>query len=406
MDDELIEVPRKSQIRLFNKYFTYPLDLKNLIAGINPLLLTFCLLDYLYHTTRKKIFNPAEHSFEDWITNRFGYSLYRIFFGMYTEKLWGISPKLISSDWAAQRISLINLWDILLRLLGRKSRSPKTYALKFLYPKLGIGRICEKFAERISNNGGEIITNADVQHIERKESTVTRILYEKDGATQEISADFYVNTIPAPELVQKLKPQANARYIDVARQMKFRSVRFMNIIFDAERITNNTWIYVPEPEYIFFRIQETKNWSPFLVPDQSKTALILEIACFEGDQLWNKEEQELFDICLRDLKQMGLINGEIKAVNFFSTRVKNAYPIYELNYQEKVDICLELVKGMQNMISIGRQGLFRYNNMDHSIKMGLLAAEHIEHGNLEAKIFSLALEKEAFEIEKDKRDRE
>ncbi|MDP2941074.1 MAG: FAD-dependent oxidoreductase [Candidatus Omnitrophota bacterium] len=406
MEGELIPTSRKSQIRLFNKYFDYPLEIKSLAKGVNPFFSAWCLLDYAYSVTRKRLFNPVESSFEDWVVNRFGRPLYRVFFGMYTRKLWGTSPKLISSDWAAQRISLINLTDVILRLLGKKSNAPKTYALNFLYPKLGIGRIVERLCEEIRCNRGELLVDSEVIKITHEEGNIKSILFQGPEGVKEISADFYVNTIPLPEFIHKLSPAAGEKYLHASRQIKFRSVRFMNIIFDQQRISPNTWIYVPEPEYVFFRIQETKNWSSYLVPDENRTALILEVACFEGDELWNKTDEELFQICLSDLKKLGLIDDSAKAVRFFSSRLKNAYPIYGLGYQKEIECCLELIKGMSNLISIGRQGLFRYNNMDHSVKMGMLAAEHIEHGNLEAKIFSIASEKEAFESERDRQDRE
>jgi protoporphyrinogen oxidase len=406
LDGELISTPRKSQIRLFNRFFDYPLQIKNLVKGMNPLFSAFCFLDYLFYLGRRKIFHPPEVSFEDWVKNRFGASLYRIFFGVYTKKLWGVSPKMISADWAAQRITIINLSDVLLRLAGKKSNAPKTYALKFLYPKFGIGRIADKMAERIAACGGDISLDSGVEKIIHNDGRIQQIAFRQGNQLRGISADSYVNTIPLPEFIQKLSPQPEERYLRAARKIKFRSVRFMNIIFDLPRISGNTWIYVPEPKYIFFRIQETRNWSPHLVPDPGKTALILEIACFEGDELWRKQEHELCELCLRDLRKLGLLPAQAKALRYFSTRLQDAYPIYDLGYRQNVETCLELVRGMDNLISIGRQGLFRYNNMDHSIKMGILTAEHIERGNLETKIFSIASEKEAFEAEKDTKDRE
>ena len=406
MGDELITVSRKSKIRLFNKYFQYPLEIKDLVKGTNFFLSVRCLLDYLYSTVRKKLLHSTEDSFEDWVVNRFGYSLYSIFFRTYTKKLWGVSPKLISSDWAAQRFSLINLWDVLLRLIKRKRNIPKTYALKFLYPKLGIGRISEKFSEKIRENGGEIICNADVKQVVTEGNAIKKIIYGTEGMLKEISGDSYINTMPLTEFVQKFHPTVEKKYIDASTRMKFRCVRFMNIIFDIERISENTWIYVPESQYIFFRIQETRNWSQYLIPEKNMTALILEIACFENDEIWKKDEEDLFNICLKDLKKLGFINDKIKAVKYSSTRLKHAYPIYDLKYQEKLDLCIEAVERIENMVSIGRQGLFRYNNMDHSIKMGLFTAEQIKRGVSEAEIFSINSKKKAFEIEKDKKDRE
>ena len=160
--------------------------------------------------------------------------------------------------------------------------------------------------------------------------------------------------------------------------MKFRSIRFLNILIDKERISDNTWIYIPEGKFKVMRIQEPKNWSPNNAPP-AKTSLILEIACDLGDEIWNADEDRLTRHCCGELRQLGLLNGE-RISHKFTTRVAHAYPIYTLDYHEKVKKIFELFDGAKNLIPIGRQGLYRYNNMDHSIKMGFLAARHITEG--------------------------
>lgn len=398
MRDELIATPRKSVIRLRGKYFYYPLEFKNLLLNMDKLFLFRSLFDYLCAITSKKLFNKQDLSFEDWVVNRFGRTLYQIYFGMYTEKLWGISPKNISADWAAQRISLLNLWDVLLRLLGKESSRPKTYALEFAYPKMGIGRISDKMVEKIEAGGGRIFLNAKVKRIVLEEEVIRKIIYEQEGIEKELTADWFVSTIPMNEFIRLIEPQVKSEYLEVAGSMQFRAVRFLNLIVETRSISDNTWMYIPEKEFLFFRIQEPRNWSRYSAPD-GKTSLILEIACNVGDEIWELSDKDIFERCIGGLKKLGLLDtGKIS--EYFTTAVEHGYPIYDLNYKYKINKAMELLKGIDNLIPIGRQGLFRYNNMDHSVKMGLLTAEHIIHGGLEARIFSIASEEAAFEIEK------
>lgn len=398
MGDELLVTPRKSVIRLGGEYFQYPLEFKNLFFRMNKFLLVRSLLDYLYSVTTKKLFNKKDISFEDWVVNRFGRTLYDIYFGMYTEKLWGMPPKKISADWAQQRISLLNLWDVFLRLLGKETNIPKTYALEFAYPKMGIGRICERMAEETRKYGGKIYLNTEVKKIILEEEFIKKIIYEEDGREKEITGDWYISTIPMPDFVKGIEPQVQPKYLRAASALRFRAVRFLNLIVEAKGISDNTWLYIPEREFIFFRIQEPRNWSRFSTPD-GKTSLILEIACDFDGEIWNLSDKIIFERCIKDLKKLRLLDtGQIK--DYFTTRIQHGYPLYDLGYREKLKKMLGLLKGINNLIPIGRQGLYRYNNMDHSIKMGFLTAEHILYGGLEARIFSIASESIAFEIEK------
>jgi protoporphyrinogen oxidase len=403
MGNELLTTPRKSVIRLRGKYFQYPLEFKNLLLNMDKIFLINSLVDYVYSVTSKKLLNKKDLSFEDWVVNRFGRTLYDIYFGMYTEKLWGISPKKISADWAAQRISLLNLWDVFLRLLGKEDNQPKTYALEFAYPKMGIGRICDRMAEEIKDHGGKIYLNADVKEIVLEEEFIKKIIYQEDGRNNEISGDWYISTIPLPEFVRGIRPEADEIYLRTSDEMHFRSVKFLNLIVDTESISDNTWIYIPEKEFVFFRIQEPRNWSRFSSPE-GKTSLILEIACNFNDEIWNAPDKVIFQRCVLDLKRLGLFDTSL-IKDYFTTKVQHGYPIYDLNYFEKIEKTMELLRGIDNLIPIGRQGLYRYNNMDHSIKMGFLTAEHIIHGGLEARIFSIASESVAFEIERNQEKR-
>ncbi len=399
MGDELMVSPRKSVVRLKGKYFYYPLAGKDLITKMNPLTSARCFLDYLYVTAKKKLVDTKEVSLEDWVVNRFGKGLYDIYFGPYSAKLWGVPPSQISKDWAAQRISLLNLWDVFLRLLGKTNNTPKTYATKFYYPvKGGIGRMCDKMAEKITSMGGNIHLGSQVTSVERKDGSIKAVRYRQDGEEKTITGDHFISTIPLPEFIKMLTPRVDRNYLDVAESMRFRSLRFLNVIIDSSRISDNTWIYIPEKRFRVMRIQEPKNWSPNNAP-ADKTSLILELACNVGDEIWNADDESLSRQCFSELRDLGLLNGE-RVLHKFSTRIVHAYPIYTLDYHQKIKKLSEVFDSFSNLLPIGRQGLYRYNNMDHSIKMGFLAAEHIADGRSRKDVYDIAKEEVAFEMER------
>lgn len=395
MGDALELRPRKSQIRLKGEYYAYPLDAKDLIMKMNLLVSVKCFLDYVFTTMQNRVSPREPVSLEDWIVGKFGRSLYDIYFGPYSEKLWGVPPSTISADWAAQRISLINLWDVLKRLLIKSKETPTTYATEYFYPSRGIGQISEKLSERITAKGGMVRLNAPVVKVLASENRINGVVIRQNGREMIIEGDFYVSTIPLPEFVLSLDPQVNGRYQKVARTMFFRSLRFMNLIIDKDKISDNTWIYIPEDEYLFFRIQEPRNWSPTTVPP-GKTSLILEIACNFDDDRWNAPDEDVLKRCVEDLGRLGFdVRG--KVLDYFSTRVKHAYPIYSLDYVEKLKVAYELFMRYNNLAVCGRQGLYRYNNMDHSMMMGYITAEHILKGTPRSEILKIACEKEVFE---------
>ena len=396
LGDELLVQPRKSVIRLKGKYFRYPLDIKDIITKLNPLFTFRAFIDYSLTSLLQKLFPRPDSSFESWVINRFGTTLYDMYFGPYSKKLWGIPPNMISSAWADQRISLISLWDVLARLLGKKKNEPKTYAGRFYYPKRGIGQICEKMAEIVTKNAGKIHLNTRVQYIAVSDSKVTEVSCFKGGQEMKIKGDYFISTVALPDFIRALRPRVDEKIYTIADKMDFRSIRFLFLFIDKPRITDNTWIYIPEKRFAFFRIQEIGNWSPFAVPD-GKTGLTLEVACNEDDEIWNADIDYLYSSCLESLEELKLLDDQGLVSGYFDLKVKHCYPMYTLDYFYKTNALLSFVSQFTNAVSIGRQGLYRYNNIDHSIKMGLLAARHITEDLSKEEIFKVATEKKIFD---------
>lgn len=403
---EKLVTNRRSVIRLQGQYIQYPLEMTDLLSRLNPLVTMRAGLDYMVATARGKLLGRTDRSFEDWVVSRFGRTLYDLYFGIYTEKLWGMPPSQISADWAAQRISLINLWDVFVRLLGRGDDTPRTYLTEFIYPKWGIGMIPERMADRIRTAGGRILADAEVLSLERDEvGRITSVRFREGDGAQSLPCDRVVSTIPLPDLVQALGLEASGEQLRLVRNLRFRALRFLNLTLDFPAVSDNTWIYVPERRYLFFRVQEPRNWSPQLAPP-GKTSLILELACDRGDALWNETDEVVYRRCLPQLVELGLLQPDQtgKVLDYFSTEMTHAYPIYDLDYKRKIDTALALCDRVPNLVTLGRQGLFRYNNMDHSLKMAFIAARHWDQPTLTERIRAVATEQAGFESDDDQPD--
>ncbi|MBF0275866.1 MAG: FAD-dependent oxidoreductase [Nitrospinae bacterium] len=395
MGDEFVVRSRKSVIRLKGNFFSYPLDIKSVIKNLPLSFNIKAFLDYSLTTIKRKFFPQEDKTFEDWVVSRFGKTLYDLYFGPYSEKLWGIPPSDISADWASQRISLINLWDAFIRMFGKTKDEPKTYARRFYYPRRGCGQVFEMLADRITSLGGEIILNAKAKEIKMQGSSMEEIVFQNGKEEKSMKADFLISTIPLPDFMRSITPTVEENLLQVAKRMNYRSIKFLNLMLDKEQVTDNTWIYIPESEYLFFRIQEWRNWSPTVVPE-GKSGVTLEIACNEGDEVWNASDEEIFKKCLEGIENIGLFKKE-DVIDYFVLNVKHCYPIYTLDYAEKVETLVKYINTLDNAISIGRQGLYRYNNMDHSIKMGFMTAEHFLNGLPKQEIFDIATEKKIFD---------
>jgi protoporphyrinogen oxidase len=360
---------------------------------MSPLLLFRSLFDYMLQAGKKRFSASSDISLEEWIKSRFGKTLYEIYFKPYSEKLWGIPCSEISSDFASQRISLINLWDVLKRLLIKGGETPKTYATTFFYPAGGIGQIPLRIAEEIEKRGGKIVLRSKAVSIKSKGKRVFGVLIKRNQKEELLRGDFIIATIPISELVEILSPPDRIK--EMAKELRFRSVVFLNIILNIKRVQENCWIYIPEKDYLIFRIQEPKNWHPENSPKE-KTSLILEIACDYGDEIWDMDEKSLFAIAMSELARMGF-NISQYVSSYFVTRLRYAYPVYFIGYKRILSEIIEHLLEYENLIVCGRQGLYRYNNMDHSMEMGMLSARCVLEELPKEEILKIAIEKESFE---------
>ena len=398
MGDELLTSDRKSVILLKGKTFDYPLSARDIFLKMDLWTNVKAFTAYVIAAFTKIIIRKKDVSFEDWIVNRFGRTLYNLFFGPYTEKLWGISPKFISSDWASQRISLLNLKDVLLRLFKLKKGMPRTYAKGYFYPKKGIGQMFDIISDEITGMDAKIILNATVSEIHVNHNNVEKVSYIQDGIRKTIHCDAVISTIPLPDIIKAFPDNLTGDLTTHVSALKFRAVRFLNILVDLQDISENTWMYVSDGKYIMTRIQEPKRRSPFSAPE-GNTSIMLEIPCNENDETWNCPEKTLLNRCLADLKELGT-DIRNKVIDYFTTSVIHGYPVYSLDYSMHRQKLFDFLDCYENLITCGRQGTFRYIFMDTAMEMGIAAAQTLMLDNLCKKedVQLMRSEKELIEV--------
>ena len=377
LGDNVCTANRQSRIFLYNKFFHYPLQGSN-VLGLPKLVLIRAFWDYLVVKVRNLFHRRPDDNFENWVINRFGRKLYEVFFGVYTEKTWGIPCTEISADWAAQRISLLSLWDTVKKTFFKpKGAVPRTLVSKFYYPRRGgIGELCRGYRRELEGLGNKVVTGARVTKVEHRDGQVVGVRYLKDGQEHRISGPQVIGTVPLTRLVKLMDPPAPSEVIQASDSLTHRSMIFVFLILDRESVTPDHWIYLPEQKVITHRLSEFKNFSPDAAP-KDKTLLCAEITCDYDDADWNKTDEELQQLVVKDLTQfVGLIKAE-EVLHTFSRRERYAYPIYDLTYRDHRDKLLQYVDSFLSLDTTGRQGLFKYNNMDHSIGMGLAIAENV-----------------------------
>ncbi|MCC7369134.1 MAG: FAD-dependent oxidoreductase [Chloroflexi bacterium] len=369
----------KTQVYFGGKFYTYPLSAGNLLTSLSPWLAVTCFADFLATWVRNKIRPAEDTSFKAWVVNRFGKRLYDVYFGPYTAKVWGRDPAKLAASWAAQRVAVVDLWDLVLRVLKIRREDNdfhhSPFKAEFYYPEQGVGAIYERMADEIVRYGGTVSLNTRVKEVICRENRVEAVVVERDGRTEEVRGDYFVSTVPISPLVRALQPPAPADVLDAASQIQFRAMVFLFLKLDREQVTEDHWIYFPDPSTVFNRISEMKNFSLASVPE-GKTSLCVEISCDVDDDIWNASEEELYRRSVDGLVQAGLIR-ESEVVGHFFRRTRNAYPTYDLRFEANLGKLAYHLASWPNLIVCGRQGLFRYVNQDHAIEMGFCAAEEI-----------------------------
>jgi protoporphyrinogen oxidase len=365
---------RKSRIHLQGRYFDYPLRLGNVVRNLPTELLLRAARDYGLARLRERIRPTPDAHFEAWVEKRFGRTLYDLFFGAYTEKAWKMSPRNISADWASQRISQRSLLDALLQALRPpRDGDARSLATEFYYPREGgIGALARAYARRIVERGGVLLTGARVRRLEHAGGRVRAVLIERGGARQVLTCDHVVNTTPLPALVAGLRPALPSATRAAAARLRHIGIVFAYVEVARPSVSDDHWIYLPEKHLAVHRVSEFKNFSDDAAPGD-RTALCCEITCRPGDETWTMSRAAACALATADLAAAGLVDP-VDVRPLAVRRVRHAYPVYDVGYRTHLRVVRDASKELANLTTTGRQGLFRYNNMDHSIAMGHKAA--------------------------------
>ncbi len=366
--------PRVSRIYYAGKFYDYPLKAFNALRNMGLWRSFLILLSYLQY----KLFPyRVEETFEQWVTNRFGKRLFEIFFKTYTEKVWGIPTSEIRAEWAAQRIKGLSLFSAMRNAIFRPHNEQiKTLIEEFHYPKRGPGMMWERVVELVEARGGKVIKCADAVKVKREGARVMGVEAVVAGAPQFFPATEVINSAPLTELIAKIDPPPPLEIAAAVKHLSYRDFLSVVLIVDQPDLFPDNWIYIHSPEVKVGRIQNFANWSPFMVPDPATSSLGLEYFCTEGDALWNMSDADLLELGKREMAQIGLTRNA-KVIDGTVVRQLKAYPVYDSVYVEHLEKLKRYLAGLSNLQTVGRNGLHKYNNQDHSMLTAIYAVENL-----------------------------
>ncbi len=377
LGDDMLERPRSSSIYYNRNFFSYPLVASEALQKLGIFQSALCVMSYL----KARLFpikNPV--NFEQWVSNEFGERLYRTFFKTYTEKVWGIPCSEISADWAAQRIKGLSLSSAIFNALFphknlRKDKLIKTLIDSFRYPKHGPGQMWEVCRDKAVAMGVKIAMGQKVSAIELEDDKwnveANEIVYE--GFNEVISS------APIKELLPALSPQLPAEAYLSVKQLSYRDFLTVVLITKDQKIFTENWIYIHDPSVKVGRIQNFKSWSPYMVPDDSMACYGLEYFCFEGDGMWTATDEELLQLGKTEIEKIGIAKAT-DIVDGYVVRQPKAYPVYDAAYKMHIDKLKSALSSYPGLQLVGRNGMHKYNNQDHSMMTAMLAVKNILAG--------------------------
>jgi len=375
LGDKFIERQRTSRILYRNRFFLYPLKIADVLHGMGFVESLRIVRSYVY-----AVLFPfrEEETLEHWVCNRFGARLYRAFFKTYTEKVWGVPCNEIHADWAAQRIKGLSfLSAIKSAIFQSRGNKVKSLISSFHYPERGPGQMWETLAEQLEKSGQPVLLGRHVVRLCHEAGQVTKVVTRSSFGEESFSGANFISSMPIRSLVRALDPAAPAEVQRAAESLRYRDFLTVVLIVNRKEAIPDNWIYIHEPSVKVGRIQNFKNWSPAMVPDPEKTSLGLEYFVFKDDELWKMPDAELIELATREIVQLGLARRD-EIEDGTVVRMPKAYPMYDNGWNKNVD-CIRtyLQSDLQNLQLVGRNGMHKYNNQDHSMMTALFAARNI-----------------------------
>jgi protoporphyrinogen oxidase len=373
LGEELLRRARRSRIYWNHKFLEYPLQGIDVIRKLGPVDLSKALLSYLWAAAKPR---RREDTFEEWVSNRFGRWLFDQFFKSYTEKVWGVSTAEIRSEWAAQRIKGLSFFAAAKHaFVAPQGKQIKSLISEFNYPRYGPGQMWETMRDQISAHGGEVRLNAPVTRIRTDGHRVVEVV----AGGEMLHPSYVISSLPLRTTVGITVPEAPGEVRDAARGLRYRDFLTVALVIEGEDLFPDNWIYIHDPSVRVGRIQNFRSWSPWMVPNDTDASIGMEYFCFEGDELWSMRDKDLIALATREIQQLGLAHAERVRMGFV-VRVHKAYPMYDAHYPERVGTIRGWLDQIENLIQVGRNGLHRYNNSDHSMLTAMRAVDNILSG--------------------------
>jgi len=374
--EDFLTRPRMSRIYYNGKYFDYPLKPFNALSNLGVLEALKCVLSYMWARIRPP---KNQDNFEGWVVARFGYRLYRIFFKTYTEKVWGVPATDLPSDWAAQRIKNLSLWKAVVNaLLPRRNQKDITSLIEeFEYPKYGPGMMWERCRDKVEAAGTKVLMTTKVTKILHGDGRASAVIAESDDGTEtEYTCSAVISSMPITTLLKSMVPEVPPEVLAAADDLHYRDFLTIALVVPESAGFPDNWIYVHSPEVKLGRIQNFGSWSPYLVKE-GRTCLGLEYFVFEGDEYWTMPDDQLVELGKRELAVLGLVDPTQVEAGYV-VRMPKAYPHYDADYKANVEVLRAWLSAHAvNVHPVGRNGMHKYNNQDHSMYTAMLTVENL-----------------------------
>ena len=375
--------PRMSRIFYGGKYYDYPIKLTNALSNLGLAEAFRCGLSFLWVRIRP----PKDLStLEGYIVSNYGWRLYRHFFKTYNEKVWGVSASEISADWGAQRIKGMSMWNavwepIRSSIAGKrrdKSKQVTSLIEEFEYPKFGPGMMWERCTEKVIARGGEVMMGTRATAVHLEDGKAVAVSVTADGSTTRLPASHVISSMPFTELARMVDPPVPEAVRAAASDLHYRDFLTVALVIPEDKGFPDNWIYIHSPDVRVGRIQNFGSWSPYLVKD-GRTCLGMEYFVFEDDDLWSSSDDELVALATKELATIGLVDpSDVEAG--YVVRMPKAYPVYDDVYRDNVEVLRHWFEvNAPNVHPVGRNGMHKYNNQDHSMYTAMLTVENI-HG--------------------------
>ncbi|MEA2472295.1 MAG: hypothetical protein QOE06_210 [Thermoleophilaceae bacterium] len=373
LGDDLLLRPRLSRIRWRGRFLDYPLRGTDVVRKLGPVELTRSIGSYALAAAGPR---GREDTFEDWVVNRFGRRLFELFFRSYTEKVWGVPTSELRAEWAAQRIRNLSFATAArAAVLGNGGEGVKSLIEEFHYPRFGPGQMWDTMAAEMVGAGGELRLGTPVSRLELDGGRVAAV----HAGGERIEVEGVISSLPLRAIAGMTRPHAPDFVVEAARGLRYRDFITVALVLEGGDPFPDTWVYVHDPAVQVARIQNFRAWSPWMVPTRDRSCVGLEYFCFEGDDLWRRGDDDLVRLAGAELERTGLAPAS-RVVAGHVVRVPKAYPVYDGDYAGRVETIRSWLDRTANLQQVGRNGLHRYNNSDHSMLTAMRAVENLVDG--------------------------